>query len=164
MKNFRRFLIMIGIGLLLTGACLAQDLPFRAGAVGIGYFAGNDPAFMGRGALFLPLGSTANAVSYTVSDVGVVKTGGQFQIANWNLTYKLQSGLGYRVFARNWFELWGLAAPGFVANGNNVIAAFQYGFCLGFKPKKGPEILIPLTADTSIATKFNPAIMIAFRF
>jgi len=121
----------------------------------------------GKAALFLPIGSTTNTVSFSATDIGIVKTGGQIQVAQFHLSYRLQSGLAYRVYQNKWIELWGLAAPGFVANGVNLQAAFQYGAAVGIKTGKsgtGPEILLPLAADTVVATKFNPAVMVAFRF
>jgi hypothetical protein len=144
-----------------------NDTQFRAGAFGLGYFSGGDPALMGKAALFLPIGSTTNTVSFSATDIGIVKTGGQIQVAQFHLSYRLQSGLAYRVYQNKWIELWGLAAPGFVANGVNLQAAFQYGAAVGIKTGKsgtGPEILLPLAADTVVATKFNPAVMVAFRF
>lgn len=152
LKRFRRFLIMIGVGLtlMIPLSIRAQDQePERFGAFGLGYFSQASPQFQGWAALAIPVTADGKAVSYTAYDVAVVDDeSNQLTVAGRKIRYAMKTGLGYRVYRTGTWSLYGLAAPGFVADGDTFKSAFSYG---GFVYKdigKGWGALLALTNET----------------
>lgn len=144
-SRFTRFLIMIGIGLLLALPAMAED---RFGAFGLGYFSQAAPQFQGWAAMAIPVTDDGKAVSYTAYDVAVVEDeSNQLTVAGRKLRYTMKTGLGYRVFQYGSWSLYGLAAPGFVADGDTFKSAFSYGGFLHKDIGKGWGILGALTNE-----------------
>lgn len=132
-----------------TPAPVSQD---RFAAGGLGYFSQAKPQFQGWAALGLPLTADGKALSYTDYDVSVVPVGGkgQLSVAGYQLRFSLKTGIAYRIFQTqdgNW-ALYGLAAPGFTADGTSFQGAFQYGGFLSRKLKKGWGLMLGLTNET----------------
>ena len=145
MKTLILVTILALMTIFLSVPVMAQD-PVRFGAAGVGYFAGATPNIQGWAALGIPITSDNKAISYTSMDVSVVKvaTGGP-TVAGLNLQYSLHPGMAYRLLKRGSWSLYGLAAPGFVANGDSIRGSFEYG---GFVHKQVSKVFGVMLAFT----------------
>lgn len=146
----RQIILFLLAFLVLSLPLWAQVQPqSRFAAGGLGYFSQAQPQFQGWAAFGLPLTPDGKTLSYTDSDWYVVKTGGQVSVAGFQLRYSLRTGLAYRLLQTKdgaW-SLYGFAAPGFVADGQSFMSAFQYGGFLHRTIKNGWGILVGLTNE-----------------
>lgn len=167
LKRFRRFIIMIGVGLILTAPAMAQELE-RFGAFGLGYFSQASPQFQGWAAMGLPLTADAKAISYTDYKISVVPDTDeayQLMVAGKRVRYAMTTGLGYRILAYGSWSLYGLAAPGFVSDGNTFKSAFEYGGFVHKSIGKGWGAMLAFTAESAGGTTdFAPRIGITRKF
>lgn len=150
-SRFTRFLLLIGIGLILALPAMAQDQTVeRFGAFGLGYFSQATPQFQGWAALAIPVTGDGRAVSYTAYDIGVVPDDdptSQLMVAGRRIRYTMKTGLGYRIYQAGTWALYGLAAPGFVADGQEFKSAFTYGGFVHKSIGKGWGALFALTNE-----------------
>ena len=127
MKTLGLVLLLALMTVFLSVPAMAQE-PVRFGALGIGYLSGATPNIQGWAALGIPLTSDNKAISYTSMDFAVVKSDGQVTVAGFQLQYSLHPGLAYRLLpVYSGWSVYGLAAPGFVADGNDLRSSFEYG-------------------------------------
>lgn len=142
---------MIGVGLLLALPVMAQDQTMdRFGAFGLGYFSQASPQFQGWAAMAIPVTDDAKAVSYTAYDVAVVADDdptSQIMVAGKKIRYTMKTGLAYRALQYGTWSLYGLAAPGFVADGDSFKSAFSYGGFVHKSIGKGWGALFALTNE-----------------
>lgn len=167
MKLLMRMLILIALSLLVCLPALAQDQPVeKFGAFGIGYFAHNSPNIQGWAAMAIPLTTDGKAISYTGFDVAPVKEDSQFSVGGVGIQYKMRTGLAYKMIQiKPNVSLWGMAAPGFQADGNSFMANFQYGGFLHVAAGKGWGAIFLLTAEEAAGVNdFSPRIGITKKF
>lgn len=152
MRIFARVLLFFTLLSFFSATLWAQTAapaPNRFGAGGLGYFSQAVPQFQGWAALGLPLTSDGKALSYTDYDVSVVSSGGQLSLAGYQLRFSVKTGVAYRIFQTKdgiW-SLYGLAAPGFMATGNDFTSAFEYGGFVSAMTKSGWGAVIGLTNE-----------------
>ncbi|MFA5408854.1 MAG: hypothetical protein WC343_08820 [Bacilli bacterium] len=137
----------------------------RFGAGGIGYFANGKPTLQGWAALGIPITSDAKALSYTNFDVSPVNDGGQFSVGGIHIRYAMRTGIAYRLmqFGQG-LDLYGLAAPGFSADGADFKSSVEYGGFIHKTLKKGWGVMVAFTAEKTEGTDFAPRIGITRKF
>jgi len=165
MKTLTLMVCLIALTIFFSVPATAQE-PVRFGAAGVGYFATATPNIQGWAALGIPLTSDNKAISYTSMDVGVVKEpNGQATVAGFNLQYSLHPGLAYRLFQRGSWSLYGLAAPGFVADGESIKGSFEYGGFLHKQVSKYFGVMLAFTKQQyGTETDFAPRGAITVKF
>lgn len=156
--------------LLFIPAAMAQDpVPApdnaRFGAGGIGYFAGGKPTLQGWAALGIPITDDNKALSYTSFDVSPVHDNGQFSVGGIHIRYAMRTGIAYRLiqFGKG-LDLYGLAAPGFSADGADFRSSIEYGGFLHRYLKNGWGVMVAFTAEKAEGTDFAPRIGITKKF
>jgi hypothetical protein len=168
MKRFRRFLIMIGIGLCLTGLLCAQEQG-KFVAVGMGIDSSSTPQAMGWGALGLPI--AAGLVSYTDYDVSVLP-GITLQklLQTDGLQFSIRTGLAQRVFKKDRFSLYGLINAGIGSGGAPYTVtkgSFAYGGFFDFSLGQGWGLLGVLQSEKNSSPtgfRFTPRLGIRYKF
>ena len=99
--------------------------------------------------------------------MAIVKEGTQFTVAGLKLRYTIRTGLAYRIAqVTNTWSLWGLAAPGFSADGEKLLSNFEFGGFIHKDVGKGWGCLVALTAEkaSNSATDFAPRLGITKKF
>jgi hypothetical protein len=169
----RKLLLLVSVLLLLFCALPAsvysqtpaQDEPNRFGAAGLGYFSQAVPQFQGWAAMALPLTADGKTLSYTDIDLSVVSSGGQLSVAGHQLRYTMRTGVAYRVYLKGSFALYGLAAPGFAATGDQFVSAFEYGGFIAKKFSKNLGCILGLTNERyGSVSDLAPRLGLAFKF
>jgi len=165
MKTFTLMGLLLLISVFLSLPAVAQE-PVRFGAAGVGYFAAATPNIQGWAALGVPITIDNKTISYTSMDVGVVsEPNGQSTVAGLHLQYSLHPGLAYRLFNRGTWSLYGLAAPGFVANGESIKGSFEYGGFLHKQVSKYFGVMLAFTKQQNGTEKdFAPRGAITVKF
>ena len=147
------FRVLLLLSFLCVLLCPIQGFsqepePARFGAFGLGYFAEAVPQFQGWSALAIPITADGKALSYTAADWAVVNDeSNQLTVAGRKIRYTMKTGIAYRIFQRGTWSLFGLAAPGFVADGDTFKSAFSYGGFIYKDIGKGWGAILALTNE-----------------
>lgn len=151
LKTMLLTLVSVLLFTLVSVPLFAQDeAPSKFGVFGVGYFAPATPNIQGWAALALPITSDGKALSYTDYRVAVVNdplAPAQFSVVGRRMRYTMGTGLAYKALDLGGWAFYGLAAPGFAADGTGFRGAFEYGGLIHRNIKNGWGILIALTND-----------------
>lgn len=172
MRTILCFLLLVAI---IAMPLVAQDEPDgkRFYAVGLTADTSQEQSLSGWAAIGIPI--TERIVSYTDTDVAVVKGATVRQLMNnEGLQYSLRTGFAYRLLdLSSWLSVWGLGDAGISAGGPEgmddqipVSGSFAGGGFVRASFKNKINALIILQVDKNAATgrRFIPRIGLQFKF
>ena len=133
---------------------------------GAGYFSQSSPQIQAFAGMAIPITSDNKTISYTDFDISLVKSSlAQVTVAGKGLKYAIRTGLGYRIYQKGTWALYGLGAPGVASDGNKTSSSFEYGGLIGKSFNANVGMILGLTAENNGGvTDFAPRFGLVFKF